>query len=327
MLRAFPARAGSLLYLCALLPAFAQDIPLPIANLATTTTPATADPATADQNQPPADSAGQGRGRSLTKPKPGQQAIKPKDYHDSTGYGHPFARMPHFVAYDQKAIWTSPFHTSKRNAKWWVIFGAATGGLIAADKSIARNAPDNSSLRTLGSDVSYLGEPYTLLPIAAAFYVGGTAYGSDHFRETGLLSFEALADVTIMELALKGIFDRQRPYEDHGQGAFEASANSRLNSSFPSGHAIETMCLASVVTHEYPHKKWLKLLAYGYAAGVIGARLAANQHFPGDTMAGGAIGWFVGDYVYGHRHNPGVDKKSTISQKILGHVHISGSLL
>ena len=53
----------------------------------------------------------------------------------------------------------------------------------------------------------------------------------------------------------------------------------------------------------------------------MGARLAANQHFPGDVMAGGAIGWFVGDFVYGKRHNSELDKP-TITQKILDHVQI-----
>jgi hypothetical protein len=39
-------------------------------------------------------------------------------------------------------------------------------------------------------------------------------------------------------------------------------------------------------------------------------------------MAGGAIGWFVGDFVYGKRHNPALDKTPTITGKILDHVRI-----
>lgn len=65
-------------------------------------------------------------------------------------------------------------------------------------------------------------------------------------------------------------------------------------------------------------------MAYAYAAGVIGARLAANKHFPGDVAAGGALGWFTGDYVYGHRHNPALDKNPTITQRILNHVSFGG---
>jgi membrane-associated phospholipid phosphatase len=298
---------------------------------AQTGTPPPAEPAPPPSNQaqdkPPANAAGQSRDRSVIKPKPAGEAIKPKDYSDATGYWHPFARMGKYTLMDQKAIWTSPFHTSKKDVKWWLIFGGATGGLIAADKYVSKNAPNPPWLDHLGNSVSYLGEPYTLLPIAAGFYFGGTKFGSDHFREAGLLSFEALADVTVIELALKSVFDRQRPLEGAGNGEFWASTSSRWNSSFPSGHAIETMALASVFAHEYPHKLWVQILAYSYAGGVIGARLAANKHFPGDVMAGGAIGWFVGDYVYGKRHNPALDKKPTVTRDILDHVRIGGGFL
>jgi membrane-associated phospholipid phosphatase len=263
--------------------------------------------------------------RSVIKPEPGDEAIKPKDYYDGTGYLHPFRRMPKYILMDQKAIWSSPFHTSKKNAKWWAIFGAGTVALIATDKYVAKNAPNPHWLQTAGNDASYLGEPYTLLPIAAGLYLGGTAWGSDHFREAGLLSFESLADVTILELALKSIFDRQRPLEGHGNGEFGASTSPRYNSSFPSGHAIETFALASVFAHEYPRKRWVQLLAYSYASGVVGARLAANKHFPGDVLFGGAIGWFVGDYVYGKRHNEELDKKPSIAQTILDNVRIGGA--
>jgi hypothetical protein len=153
-----------LLYGMFLLPLFAQTTP-PADNAATQQ----------DQDRPPANAAGQSVNPSVLKPKPGQEAIKPKDYHDSTGYWHPFVRMGRFVGYDQKAIWTSPFHTAKKDVKWWVIFGAATGGLIASDKYVSKNAPDTAGLRTLGNSVSYLGTAYTLLPITAAMYFGGTA--------------------------------------------------------------------------------------------------------------------------------------------------------
>jgi membrane-associated phospholipid phosphatase len=326
-----------LLCVLLLLPAFAQDRQTPPAALdpqalptpdqqlpaGTNPQPATA-PSQPESDRAPANANGESANRSVIKPKPGALAIKPKDYSDATGYFHPFGRMGRYVLYDQKGIWTSPFHTSKQDAKWWLIFGGATGALIATDKYVSKNAPNPRWLQHVGNSVSYLGTPYTLLPITAAFYFGGTAAGSDHFRETGLLSFEALANVTIMQFALKAVFARQRPLEGSGNGRFQ-EANSRLNSSFPSGHAISTFALASVVAHEYPHKTWVKVLCYAYAGGVVGARLAANMHFPGDVMAGGAMGWFVGDYVYGKRHNPALDTKPTITGKILDHVRIGGT--
>ncbi len=69
----------------------------------------------------------------------------------------PSRRMPKFVLVDQKRIWTSPFHTSHSDIKWWVIFAGATAALIAADQHIERAAPSNSTLVHLGNDTSYLG--------------------------------------------------------------------------------------------------------------------------------------------------------------------------
>ena len=262
--------------------------------------------------------------KSVLDVTPGTPAIKDKDLFEATGYLHPFVRMPKFILVDQKRIWTSPFHTTRNDAKWWLVFGAATAGLIAADQHIAKAAPDNSTLRALGSDVSYLGDPYVLIPIAGSFYFIGSHTGNERFREAGMLSFESLIDVTVVQLAVKSITDRERPKEGSGEGHFWASTSPRYSSSFPSGHAIETFALASIFAHEYHDKLWVKLLAYAYAGGVVGARLAANKHFPGDVIAGGAMGWFIGDYVYAKRHNPQLDDRRSALQKVLAHVEIGG---
>ena len=272
-----------------------------------------------DQQQPQ-----NGTKRSVLQPKPAGQLIKPKDLYDKTGYWHPFLRMPKYVLMDQKAIWTSPFHTSKKDAKYWVIWGGVVGGLIVADKHIENAAPNNSTLRRIGTDASYLGQAYSLLPIAAGLYFVGTAKGEDHLREVGLMSFEAVANTSLMQLVLKPLFSRARPFEGDGNGHFWDSP-SRINASFPSGHSINTFAIASVIAHEYHHHLWVKMLCYGYGAGVAAARLAARQHFPSDVVAGGVMGWFVGDYVYGKRHNTDLDGKSSFAQKILGHVRIGGA--
>jgi membrane-associated phospholipid phosphatase len=258
--------------------------------------------------------------RSAIQVKRGGEALKNKDFWEASGIFHPFVRMPRYILQDQKAIWTSPFHTKKQDIKWWVIFGTATGTLIALDKHIQKVAPDTSTLRTIGADTSNLGAAYTLIPIGAMFYFAGSAKGSQHFRETGMLMFESLVDTTIVELIIKSVTNRERPLEGNGEGRF-FHGNSVWNASFPSGHAINTFGMASIFAHEYPHKLWVKLLAYGYAGAIVGARLAADKHFPSDVVAGGAMGWFIGDYVYAKRHNPDVDKKP-VARKILEHIRI-----
>jgi membrane-associated phospholipid phosphatase len=271
------------------------------------------------QNIPP-----QQVNRSALGVKPGAEALQNKDFYQNDGYLHPFRRMARFVAEDQERIWTSPFRTKKSDAKYWLIFGGATATLIAFDARIERNAPSPTWLVDLGTKGSYLGAAYTLIPISAGLYFLGSTAGSQKFRETGLLSFEALANTEMTAEVIKVIADRQRPLDDGGNGHFFES-NDRLNASFPSGHAINTFALASVFAHEYHNKTWVKVLAYGYAGTVVLSRLIAKQHFAGDTMAGGAMGWFIGDYVYAKRHNPDVDKQTAI-QKFLAHVQIGGRL-
>jgi membrane-associated phospholipid phosphatase len=201
-----------------------------------------------------------------------------------------------------------------------VIFGTATGTLIAVDKHIQKVAPDTPTLRTIGADTSNLGAAYTLIPIGAMFYFVGSARGSQHFRETGMLMFETLVNTTLVELVIKSVTNRERPLEGSGNGRF-FHGNSVWNASFPSGHAINTFGMASIFAHEYPHKLWVKVVAYGYAGAIVGARLAADKHFPSDVVVGGAMGWFIGDYVYAKRHNPELDKKP-VAQRIFEHIRI-----
>jgi membrane-associated phospholipid phosphatase len=264
--------------------------------------------------------------RSAIDVTPGQPVIKQKDMWEGTGYFHPFTRMPKYVWQDQKAIWTSPFHTSKSDAKFWAIFGGATLALIATDSRVVAHLPNTSGQVTVSRWGSHLGAAYSLIPISTIFYLTGTAAKRERFRETGLLAFETLIDTTLVVEAVKIATDRSRPTEDNGSGHFWNSSGSRWTSSFPSGHAISSWAMASIIAHQYPHPRIIPVLAYGLAGTIVVARVGARRHFPGDVVAGSAMGWFIGDYVYGRRHNRTLDQKPTISQRILDHVTIGASI-
>jgi membrane-associated phospholipid phosphatase len=302
----------ALLLTLLLLPAFAQD-----SQNGQQQPPQPESPATTAQTAGKSD-------RSTIDVKPGGQVIKNKDLWEKTGYFHPFGRMPRYVLSDQKHIWLAPFHTSKKDIKYWVIFGAATGTLIATDKWTVKQLPNSSSQVRLGNYTSNIGAAYSLVPLSAGFYFLGTAAKSERFRETGLLGFETLIDTTIVDTIIKAATHRARPLEGDGKGHFWDSQGSVLNASFPSGHAINTFALASVFAHQY-HNWPVRIIAYGLATTVVGARVSARRHFPGDVVAGAAMGWFIGDYVYGRRHNDELDHPS-ISQKIIDHVHFGFSV-
>lgn len=304
-------KAGTCLILFGfLLPAYAQE-------------PAPKSAATDSQNSPAKTAAGQAKDTILGI-KPGAPVLKNKDLYDQTGFLHPFVRMPRYVLLDQKAIWTSPFHTSKQDLKWWLIFGGATGALIAGDKSIEKALPSSSTLISVSKWSSDVGSVYSLIPISAAFYLTGTFAQDEKFRETGLLSFESLIDTELAGEALKLIADRSRPYQDSAKGRFEDNPSGRWNSGFPSGHAISSWAVASIIAHEYSHRRIVPILAYALASTVAVTRVGARKHFPGDVLAGSAMGWFIGDFVYGKRHNEDLDRKKTIARAILSHIRIGG---
>ncbi|MEI9974654.1 MAG: phosphatase PAP2 family protein [Ignavibacteriota bacterium] len=96
-------------------------------------------------------------------------------------------------------------------------------------------------------------------------------------------------------------------------------------SSFPSGHSINTWAMASIVAHQYPRPRFVPVIAYGLATVVVVSRVGARQHFPGDVLAGSAMGWFLGDYVYGRRHNSELDPKPPAAQRLLDRVHFGMS--
>jgi membrane-associated phospholipid phosphatase len=194
---------------------------------------------------------------------------------------------------DQKEIWTSPFHMHSKDAKWWLGFGAVTAALVATDHRTS-NALENSRLQVRwGNRVSNLGASYTLIPVVAGFYGFGVLRDDAKPREVGVLGAEALLDSLIVVEILKTVASRNRPDSTISPGKFFAGGTG-----FPSGHAMESWALASVIAHEYKHQKLVPFLAYGLAGVVSAARFTAQKHYAGDIVAGGAMGWFIGRYVY-----------------------------
>jgi len=278
------------------------------------------------QTPPENNAAGNGTSqRSTIEVKPGPPAIKQKDIWNETGFFHPFVRMPKYILQDQKSIWTSPFHTATQDTKWWAIFGAATATFIATDQYFVKQLPNSSSQVSVSTWASRFGSAYSLVPLSAGFYMIGTAKHDERFRETGLICFETLIDTSLVVETVKLATDRARPLQGDGEGHFEAGP-SRWSSGFPSGHAISTWAMASVIAHQYPHPRIIPILAYAAATTVVAARVGARQHFPGDVMAGSAMGWFIGDYVYGRRHNGELDHKPTVAQRVMDHVRIGAQI-
>jgi hypothetical protein len=180
----------------------------------------------------------------------------------------------------------------KDEAIKWAGFGVLTATLIITDRRTSHLLENAPTQVDWSNNVSKVGAVYTILPVVSGFYIYGAFADNEKARETGVLGGEALLDGLIVSELLKVTFRRNRPNAPSKPGDFfEGGA------SFPSGHSMASFALASVVAHEYRNRKFVPFVAYGLAALVSSARIGAQQHYASDVFVGGAIGYFIGQYV------------------------------
>jgi membrane-associated phospholipid phosphatase len=194
---------------------------------------------------------------------------------------------------DQKAIWTAPFHLDRHDAKWMVPSGMGLMALVTTDRNtgdfIARFDRPVKASRA----ISQAGAVYSLGAAAASFYLMGRAKNNDQARETGVLAAEALINSVIVENALKTAFQRVRPLTGVERSEFFDGGES-----FPSGHSTQVWAVAAIVANEYKHRRSVQIVAYSVATAVSLSRVTAHKHYFSDVLAGSALGYGIGRYVY-----------------------------
>lgn len=202
---------------------------------------------------------------------------------------------------DQRAIWTSPFHVGRDDAKWLAPLGVSTLALAATDQKTGQLS-DGRRRISISKDISLAGSLYSTGGLAAIFYVTGRATGNARARETGRLGGEALINTALVYGALKTVSQRPRPTVDDAHAEFFDGGQS-----FPSGHAASAWALATVIANEYRHRRAVQVGAYGIATAVSVSRYTSRRHFLSDVLVGSAIGYGIGRYVYKTHHDPALD--------------------
>lgn len=129
-----------------------------------------------------------------------------------------------------------------------------------------------------------LGYGVGVLPFDALLVVALTAR-----RRWRLATFAAIAlgGGLLLNKGLKLLFERPRPVIECPEAVVPATF------SFPSGHAMATATLATVLTALAWRSRWrwpIVLAAWWFALSVAASRLVLGVHFPSDVLAGLAIG-------------------------------------
>jgi undecaprenyl-diphosphatase len=113
-------------------------------------------------------------------------------------------------------------------------------------------------------------------------------------------TFDRSMDAMVMSLAtttaMKFVFQRERPDQGNGGGAFFAGAG---HQSIPSGEVAQISAVVTPFILEYHHDHpWVYALALLPAYDAV-ARVKVREHWQSDVLVGAAIGTGFG--VYAHR--------------------------
>lgn len=182
---------------------------------------------------------------------------------------------------------------------WGGIAVAATGGLMAVDQPLAREArrADHDAgwakgLRTTADLAS--------APIPLAFGVIGWAAGAgshnNRLKAAGQAAILSVAAAAGTVHILKFAVGRIRPNSSSAPGdppdAFRFEPFTSFGNALPSGHTAGAAALAGVLSKAYPGWPTWAAAALTVAAGT--ARIVDGNHWISDVALGGAIGFHMG---------------------------------
>ena len=140
------------------------------------------------------------------------------------------------------------------------------------------------------------------MPIALVATSGiAIALGDERMRNMGIISMQAVGGAVGVSYLGKYLVNRARPDENRGSWARAGEGQSRIKSSFPSGHSAVAFAAVTPFAQEYD-APWL----YGVAAISSMGRVAGRKHWVSDTVAGGIIGYTMGTLLWkGQRDTSG----------------------
>ncbi len=164
------------------------------------------------------------------------------------------------------------------------------------DEDAAKWLPNTDDQVKWSKRVSQIGTIYTLGGIVGGTMLAGKKKNDQELFNVGKSSARALVDSIIINYGLKFATGRERPLENDGQGRFWKGSDG-----FPSGHAMDSFAVATVIARSPKTPMWLKITSYTVATAVSLSRLGVRRHFPSDIYAGAILGSLVGNYVATHQ--------------------------
>jgi membrane-associated phospholipid phosphatase len=131
---------------------------------------------------------------------------------------------------------------------------------------------------------------------ALATYGTGLVLGNDEIRVTGRLLIEGLSMSGVLAIAIRYVTGRSRPHGNNHQWDFNWFQTSKTYQSFPSGHAVVSFAVSTVLA-ERINNTWARIGFYGLASLTAIARVYNSRHWASDVIAGAGLGLLGGLFV------------------------------
>lgn len=217
--------------------------------------------------------------------------------------------MPNIVR-DQKPIWLFPATVARGKHLLPVAsFLAATSGLIALDPHDDPYFRRTQTFHEFDRVLSGTNASAGMSAFPFAFYVAALIRKNSYDQQSVLLAGEAVLDSEIVTTAIKDVDRRLQPSAIPPYGNFEDTwfRNNKFAwrgaGSFPSGHMIAAMAIATTFADRYPKPQWHRWLAFGLAGLVGFSRITNQAHFPSDVFAATVLGYAITHFVALRRHH------------------------
>ena len=208
------------------------------------------------------------------------------------------------ILHDQKPIWLFPVHVMEgKHVKPALALTLITAGLVALDSYDApyfRNSAAFKAYPTGAGRGRNTALIVTMIPVAT--YLGGRLMKESHATSTAWLAGEAIVEMQIVSLAMKGIGGRLYPSKIPAHGDFSHTwfkwrGTFNNPGSFPSAHASSAFAVATIFAGRYREHRWVPWVVYGLASAVALTRVPGQAHFPSDVFAGAVLGYSIGHFV------------------------------
>jgi membrane-associated phospholipid phosphatase len=212
-------------------------------------------------------------------------------------------KLPANLFADQKDIWLFPIKVAHGKHIWPTVgILGITAAFVATDAHSAppfRNTTDFSGFNRVLSGANTAA---FMAAVPAAMYGIGWWRQDSYAKGTALLAGEAVADGFILDIPLKAVTARRQPISYFGDGPYTDSFFNGTHNPFHSGglysgHAMAAMSIATVIARRYRSHRWVPFVAYGLAGAICFSRITRSDHFPGDVVLGGTMGFVLARYV------------------------------